>query len=259
MVQKVIILMALVSCTSISFAQNNGIEVIDVKIANKEVDPKDNFSDVLRYCPDAFINSHSRTTQTHENVHAINSSVRNKLFSGGRKKANAFYCGNGKAVVVDNPSFCLRHVSNFLPNTLRGGRYKLYLVEQLEHWDDTPTYLLNEWSAYIAGAETGVEDFKNGLPKEKSDVVCGALEFSIYSVALCMATKEYDPDYWESDKRLKHTVKYFLIRAEKVYFSGCETFKSDKQLELLNNLRSHEDAGEMRDFFIKEFNGVFLN
>jgi hypothetical protein len=254
-----IMLITLFFLQGAAFAQHNGIELVNVEVRNNEIEPVDSFSDILRYCPDSFGGGHSRTTQAHENVHAINSSVRNHIFSIGRKRANAFYCGKGKAIIIENPSFRLRHVSNFLPKVLRGNRYNLYLVEQLKHWDDTPTYLINEWSAYVAGAETGVEDFKNGLPKEKSDIVCGSLEFSVYCVALCMATKEYDQDYWESDKRLKHSVNYFLIRTEKVYFSGCNDFKSDSQIELLKNLRFHEDASEMRDFFIKEFNGIFLN
>jgi hypothetical protein len=240
------------------FAQH-GVEMIDITVKNNEILGNDNLSDILRHCEkDSFKEFHGRTTQAHETVHIINSFARNEMFSKGRKRTNVFYCGQGKALVVENPSFNLTHVSNFIPGVLRGPRHKLYLVNQLEHWGDTPTYLLDEWSAYIAGAETGVEDLKNSLPKENSDVVFGTLEFSIYCVALCMAAKEYDNNYWESNKRLKHTVNYFLIRAEKVYFLGCDSFKSEKQSSLLNHLRFHKDAEEMRSFFLKEFNGIFL-
>lgn len=258
MIWVIFILTILLANTA--FAQHDGVELIDVAIKNHEIVGNDTLSDILKHCQvDSFKPHHGRTTQAHESVHVINSFMRNEMFSRGRKKANVLYCGRGKALVLDNPSFHLSHVSNFIPLALRGNRYRLYLIEQLKHWNDSPTYLLDEWSAYIAGAETGVEDFRNNLPKEKSDVVCGALEFSIYSVALCMAAKEYDNQYWLKDKRLKQSVKYFLIKAEKVYFLGSDSFESEKQSELLNRLRSHKDAEDMRMFILKEFNGIFLN
>jgi len=238
----------------------HGVEMVDVEPSAKKLDVSDKLSDIIRHCEsEPFEDSHGRSTQAHETVHVINSTVRGKLFKKGHKRLNALYCGSGKAVVVANPNLKMRHISRFIPDSLRGGRYKLYFVEQLQYWDDTPTYVMDEWSAYIAGAEVGVEDFlENGLPKERSDVVCGALEFSIYSVALCMATKECDPDYWDSDERLKHSVKYFLIRAERAYFKGCNIFPSEKQSKLLNSLRFDDKASDIRNFLIEEFDSIFI-
>lgn len=237
----------------------NAVEMVEVEAVDNKIEKNDKLSDILRHCRgDRFGTDHGRATQAHETVHAINSHTRNYLFLKGRKRVNTFYCGGGKAIVVENPSLRIRHVSKFVPRVLRGNRYELYFVEQLRYWDEVPTYLMDEWSAYIAGAEVGVEDLENGLAKENSDIVCGPLEFSIYCTALCMATKEHDPDYWARDERLKHSTKYFLIRAEKVYFKGCESFKFPKQQELLEDLRTHEDSREVRNFLLNEFDGIFI-
>lgn len=253
-----ILLLTIILFFCVQASAHDGVEMIDVESSGYK-DKKDKLSDILGHCKvEPFGADHGRVTQAHETVHVINSYTRNSLFLKGRKRTNAFYCGEGKAIVVENPSLKIRHVSRFVPKVLRGDRYELYFVKQLHYWDEVPTYLIDEWSAYIAGAEVGVEDLEKGLAKEKSDVVCGPLEFSIYCTALCMATKEHDPEYWVKDERLKHSTKYFLIRAERVYFKGCESFKFLRQQELLDALRTHEDSREIRNFLSKEFDGIFI-
>ena len=260
MVRFLIILYLIVFSTFANGDDRHGVEMLQVNPSPRHIKVEDKLSDIIKHCePEIFDATYGRSTQAHETVHVINSFMRNRMFKKGHKRANTFYCGNGKAVMVENPNISIRHVSRFVPGVLRGGRYNLYFVEQLQYWDDTPTYIMDEWSAYIAGAEVGVEDFlDNGLPKEKSDIVCGALEFSIYSVALCMATKECDPQYWLSDERLKDSVKYLLIRAEKVYFRGCEHFPSEKQSRLLESLRFDKEASDVRNFLVNEFDSIFI-
>lgn len=238
---------------------STGVEIISVEITHPDVKATDKLSDTISHTPGELIsNSYPRSTRAHETVHLINSYLRGKLFESGKRNFNAFYCGESQAIILKNPDIKIRHVLNFIPASLRGGRYNLYFLEQIKYWDDVPTYIMDEWSAYIRGAEVGVEDFYNNLPKEKSDIVCGALEFSIYSVALCVATKNCDPVYWKKDLRLKHSVKYFLIKSEKVFFKGCDLFPSEKQKKLLHSLRFGEDAIEIRQFIFEEFDGIFL-
>lgn len=236
-----------------------GIEILRVKVGNESIKPVDKLSDIIRHCQSApFGLDSGRSTQAHETVHIINSQTRAHLVRIGFKRTNAFYCGGGDAMLIADPNIRIRHVSNFVPKVLRGSRYNLYFIEQAQHWDEIPTYIIDEWSAYLAGAEVGVEDFFNGLPKENSDIVSGALEFSLYSIALCIATKELDPHYWESDQRLKQSVKYFLIRSERVFFKGEGVFRHKGQDLLLSALRNDETTEPFRDFIVQEFDGMFL-
>lgn len=204
-----------------------------------------------------FGDAHGRSTNVHETVHGINSYLRNKHH---KENANGFYAGNGYGIVVVNPKLKLRQVQNYVPHSLRGYRYKLYFEQQLGDWDDTPTYHIDEWSAYIAGAESAVDDAiqKIGIV-EKSDSVSGSLEFSIYCVALAMATRDLDKDYWTNNLQLKNTINYFLIKAEKVFFEGKDLYPSQKQETLLKNLRESEDAKYIREFLISDFQGIFIN
>lgn len=216
------------------------------------------YNDVINYSKkEPFGDHHGRSTNIHETVHGINSEIRNQF---SQHNINGFYAGNGYAAIVENPKLKLRHIKEYVPHSLRGYRFKLYFEEQLGHWDDTPTYHIDEWSAYIAGAECAVDDAKTNIKtKEKEDSVSGALEFSIYCTALGMATKDIDPEYWKNNTQLKQVINYFLIKAEKIFFEGQELFPSEKQEILLHNLRNSEDAKFIRDFLMIEFGGIFID
>lgn len=216
------------------------------------------YNEVMNYSESSpFGDEHGRATNVHETVHGINSYIRNKFY---KQKINGFYAGSGYAILVKNPKLRLRQIRDYVPLSLRGYRFKLYFEQQLGDWDDTPTYHIDEWSAYIAGAECAVDDsIKHIELKEKSDSVSGALEFSIYCTALGIATKELDKEYWESEQQLKQAINYFLIKAEKVFYEGRELFPSKAQDLLLYNLRNNEDAKSIRDFLITEFGGIFVD
>lgn len=204
-----------------------------------------------------FGDAHGRSTNVHETVHGINSYIRNKHY---KENVNGIYAGNGYGIIVANPKLRLRQIQNYVPHSLRGYRYNLYFVKQLGDWDDTPTYHLDEWSAYIAGAESAVDDAVQKIGViERSDSVSGALEFSIYCTALAMATKDLDKDYWKNNPQLKNTINYFLIKAEKVFFEGKDYYPSKGQENLLKNLRESEDAKHMREFLISDFQGIFVD
>lgn len=215
------------------------------------------YNEVMNYSVyPPFGNAHGRSTNVHETVHGINSYLRNQHH---KEHLNGFYAGRGYAVLVKNPNLRLRHIKEYVPHSLRGYRFKLYFEQQLGDWDDTPTYHIDEWSAYIAGAESAVDDAIQNINKEKSDSVSGALEFSIYCTALAMATKDLDPAYWENELQLKQIINYFLIKAEKIFFEGKDLYPSKQQDILLNNLRNSDDAKNIRNFLNTEFQGIFIN
>jgi len=237
-----------------------GLNLIDIpQVSNLE--PADSIYNQILSVSETkpFGDDHGRSTNAHETVHGINNILRNRYKKNLKKNVNAFYAGARKGIIVDNPKLTIRDIIPFIPEVVKGYRFKLYFIEQLGAWDDVPTYPMDEWSAYIAGAECAVDDYERGLTAEKSDCVSGALEFSIYCTALSMAIKERDPDFWKNNIQFKHTMKYYLIKSEKVFFKGQTVFSSDKQDKLLWSLREHKDTADMRRFLLNEFDGIFVD
>ena len=152
----------------------------------------------------------------------------------------------------------MQHIVPYIPHSLKSYRYKLYFIEQIQSWNDVPTYPIDEWVAYIFGGISSIDDYHNNIFVEKSDAVSGCLDFSIYCVALSMAVKDHDPDFWHDYPQFKSTILYFLKKAEKTFFVGKDIFKFPEQELLLKNLRNHEDASSIRQFLIEEFDGIFI-
>jgi hypothetical protein len=198
-----------------------------------------------------------RTTNAHETVHFINSDIRNWEVRQGNSKATGFFISPDRGFVTREPRFRKSQINRFVPASLRFSRFNLYLVQQVE-WDDRPLYIFDEWVAYIAGGQVGVDDHKRGVPKDNTvDVVEGCIEFSVYSVATCMAIKEYDPELW-ADAEFKAFVKHMLKTSEATFNEGRTVWPWKRQEDILTNLRTSPDAQAMRDFIKENFDGVFL-
>lgn len=213
------------------------------------------YEDVIAHFEKPYGDSSGRSTNVHETAHGIHSQERNKHFKTiGR--CNAFYCLKGRVVVLREPRLKMEHIE--IPTVARSYRHALYFKEQLKYWNDTPTYPLDEWSAYILGAECAVEDHESGIETEKSDAVSGCLEFSIYSLATAKAIKEKDPDYWFQEENFRKFMKFNLDRAERAFFAGRYIFKSEKQEKLLEDFRNHDECEPIRKFMSEEFGEFFL-
>lgn len=202
-----------------------------------------------------FGNKHGRTTNVHETVHGINNAL-----SNSKRGYRGFYCGMSRGLWLKEPDVTMIDIVPNIPDILKEYRYTLYFVSQLKYWQDVALYPVDEWSAYICGAECAVDDYTSNMlnDKNKSDSVSGALEFSVYCTALAKTVKEKDREYWENYPKFKNTIKFFLVRSEKVFFEGRFIFPSERQENLLNNLQNHPKAKPIRDFLIEEFNGVFI-
>jgi hypothetical protein len=225
-------------------------------------EPKTNrlYDETLSYSKSVpFGDEHGRSTNVHETVHGINNQLRNQYKIQLKKNINGFYAGHGRGIIIENPKLTIRDIIPYIPNSVRGYRFNLYFVQQLGDWNDVPTYPIDEWTAYIAGAECAVDDIRNGLEIPKSDYVSGSLEFSIYCTVLAMVVSKKDREYWNTNEQFRNAIQYFLIKAEKVFNEGQDSFPSDRQDKLLFNLRNEESTKELRDFLIKEFQGVFVD
>ena len=107
----------------------------------------------------------------HECTHGINSRLR------GIYKQPCFYVLGNKMFTFPEPKGTLKQVADSIPKRLRGSLYQFYLVDAQKYWNNQPSYVLDELSAYInalqARSELGVT-----YRKEISGYVA---EFLVYS------------------------------------------------------------------------------
>lgn len=212
------------------------------------------YGDVLSHSADPpFGDAHGRSTNTHETAHGIAAWLRMRHYDKNNR-INAVYYGSGKGILWREPSFKLQDVAQKIPASLRSYRYPTYFQSQIAAWNDTPTYVLDEWVAYIWGGQCAVDDKKRGI-NNNSDAVSGCLDFSIYAASFCMVLAEKDGVAFQ---QYKIPVKNLLGRAERTFFEGKNMFPSEKQELLLQSLRQSPDAAGVRKFLMQEFDGAFV-
>lgn len=94
-------------------------------------------------------------TVTHECVHGASNVLRNKA---NASEYNAFYILDDLGYKVKEvKSFKLKDLANNIPQKHRKQIYKLYLVDSQQWWQDSPTYIVDEWNAYTCGTIAGIE------------------------------------------------------------------------------------------------------
>jgi hypothetical protein len=166
-------------------------------------------------------------TRAHELTHMLLHQVR-------KPGKQAVYL-SGRIIYVDIPAFKLEDVQQYVPESLQHDRFKTYVVKQSKsRWENVsgstifvsshnnnPLYLLDEMNAYIVGANAGLEDAKNGfLTMYKDDRMVAPLEMSVYVLALCMAAKNKDPKYWQSNATFRLVARQEIEMAWKIYEIG---------------------------------------
>lgn len=220
------------------------------------------YKDVLEHSSQKpFGDESGRNINVHETAHGIHSDVRNQYEKQFKTSLNAFYCLDGNIILLKEPNITIRHIKKYVPQKLQSYRWELYFVQQLKDWDDKPTYILEEWVAYILGSKCAVEDHQKNINTHRSDAISGCLDFSIYAVALAMAVKEHDSEYWKNYPDFKEMIRYNLIQAEKTLGAGLDitAFNSEKQDLLYSNLLYSNEAEEIRKFLTDEFDGIFVD
>lgn len=218
-------------------------------------------TDIERHLPTEYGSTYrdsDRVTHGHETTHGINSHIRNYFNDTGRR-ANGFYCLDGKAAVVPEPGMRKSAVAPFIPSNMRGSRYDLYITGS-SSWDDTPLYVWDEWIAYVNGGEVGVDRARSGLWTEGwRDAVMGPLEFTIYALALVMAVEENDPTYFASETQFHEFFAYNARRAMRVFREGrtSEHFTWDRQDQHYERFRTSSETAAMRAFVVRQYGAAF--
>jgi hypothetical protein len=247
---------------AISECLSNKLEIIDVSRYRK-IQENSVYGDVLSHSRSIpYGDQHGRYTNVHETAHSIHNELRNeykKLLKNNR--LNAIYLLNSQAALVSDPHISIKNIQPYIVLPLRSTRYKLYFEKQLIFWNEYPTYILDEWNCYILGAECAVDDFLQKKPIEKTNILSGALEFSIYSLAMCLTIKDHDPDYWKSNTQFKSLIKYNLMRSNRVLELGRDIpeFHYNEQNRLRAILLKSDEAAPIRHLLKTEFDAILLD
>jgi hypothetical protein len=208
--------------------------------------------DVARHLPASYGQTYwdaSPVTASHETSHGIHAHLRNyeAPMSIGW---NAFYVLGNKVAFVDEPAIRKSDIKARIPVGLRGSRYQLYLVEQTA-WDDTPLYVLDEWNAYVNGAEVAVQQVQAGLwTGAWQDAVMGPLEFTVYAIATLKTVKELDAAGFASNVQLQRFTAWNIKRAMALFEQGrvMTQFTWDRQDQYAVTLRTSAEAEALRQF-----------
>ncbi len=206
----------------------------------------------------SYYSDSDRITWAHETSHGIHAHLRNYFNTTGRR-ANAFYVTENRACLVVEPGIRKSDVADYVPASLHGSRYELYITGQVE-WDDTPLYVWDEWNAYVNGGATGVDLAEHGLwGSEWRDGVAGQLEFTIYAIAVAMAVEALDPGYFAAETQFREFLAWNARRAMDLYRRGAieEEFAWDEQDRYYAAIRTSPDAAELRAFVVRIFGADF--
>lgn len=188
-------------------------------------------------------------TWSHETTHGLNGRLR--MFFRGKGK-NYLYCLDSKCVEIAEPTCTLRDVAMSIPPSLRGPSYNLYMIQQGRYWNDTPSYVLDEWIAYTHGTMTGIAVDEDGWYYE----LLQANNFSVYAIAMAKAVKERDPSY--DHTQLREFMAWNIQRINSIMQGissetrggrlGQNATPKQRSEDYLNMLRKSPDANELREF-----------
>lgn len=219
-------------------------------------------SDIESHLPKQYGSSYQdpdRITWGHETTHGINSHLRNHYNNTG-KEANGFYCTENRAIVLPEPGIRKSSVGKYVPDSLKGSRYQMYIIGQTA-FEHQPLYIFDEWTSYTNGADVGVNLVNEGKWKWGwRDAVAGAVEFTAYSFALGMALEKQDPKYLENNPNFKEFLAWQAIRSMDIFREGAQMpqFKYAVQDKYYENFKYSPDAQPMRDYIRRNFGEEYL-
>lgn len=231
----------------------DGVQLIDYGVQKQASDASWGavLTDIETHLPSSYGTQYQdadKITHGHETTHGINSDIRNNRAGGIGK--NGFYLLGSKGVILDEPNMRKSAVAQYVPRSLQGSRYNLYIVGQTA-WDDMPTYVFDEWVAYANGSAVGIDLVERGLWRYGwRDGVAGTLEFVVYGLATAMAVEARAPQYWASNTQFREFVAWHARRSMQLFRKGAgmNDFKYDVQDRYYESLKSSADAEAMRAF-----------
>lgn len=209
-------------------------------------------TDIIQHLPLSYGDTYADAdlvTYGHETTHGINSHARNNLNRSGRR-SNGFYVLQDRVAIVEEPAIRKSQVASYIPASLRGSRYSLYVTGSRD-WDDRPLYLWDEWVAYTNGSEVALALHRAGMWRYGwRDAVAGTVEFTAYALAVGAAVEALDPAYFQSNTQFRAFLAWNARRAMALFREGAvvSSFRFDSQDAAYRNLRESPDAESLRAF-----------
>lgn len=148
-----------------------------------------------------------RGTTAHEGLHGVNSDYRQALPG----KACFYLLHDDVAVLAKTSRVTLAQVAALIrPRAEDQYDYNVYLVNERRWWNNEPLYILDEFSAYLTGAQERLMDgtYSNNDRRQLE-------EFSYFSDALVKAVEYYEPQYADMQE-LRDVVDYMKRYAQNV-------------------------------------------
>ena len=208
-------------------------------------------ADIANHLPSSYGSTYDDAdlvTFGHETSHGIHAHLRNYENNTG-KRANAFYVLGDKAALVVEPAIYKSDVAAYVPSSLREFRFSTY-VTGASAWDDTPLYLWDEWNAYVNGAEVGVTRVNEGQWNDGWRDQSGNLEFVVYAIAVAMAVRDLDPQYFQNNEQFRAFLQWNTERSMTLFnqHQAMSEFTSQNVAAYHQTLKTSPDAGAMRQF-----------
>lgn len=194
-------------------------------------------------------------TSAHETTHGINSDLRNKFCNS---KQSAFYCFDGKYIVLDDPNVTIAQIVPNVPSSLRFFRYNAYLVNNTNsYWNNKSTYLIDEWVSYINGTLTGIDQTQASkyVGRKNSDDTYTSMEFAYYILAMYVTIKQHDPNYFNNNNEFKEFVAFNIRRSAEAYENSKNVFSW--QSNIIQTFATANDVQPLRDIALELYGKDF--
>ncbi len=218
-------------------------------------------TDIVQHIPPAWVSTYAdsdKVTHGHETSHGIHADIRNNFNDTGQR-ANGFYVLEDRAALVVEPDMRKSQVAPYIPSVLRGSRFSLYVTGS-SAWDDTPLYLWDEWNSYLNGTAVAVDLATSGMWSYGwRDACAGTIEFVAYAIGVGMAVEELDPTYFADYDQFREFLAWNIRRSMDLYLecAAMEDFAWDTQDQFYLDLRTHAQAGDIRDFVTRTYGNRF--
>ena len=173
-------------------------------------------------------------TNAHEWTHQIHADIRRKHC---QKNENGFLVPSLGQKILKEPPISKSSIAFSIPGALKGDHFNHYVVDSKD-WENKPTYLIDEWIAYINGAKAGLE-----LRRQDSNysrkLSSGLIELQSYSNILVKAVQNNSSTFFYSKegKKLKEIVRHL----NKISNPLIQKILNDKKISSLKDIRHHQN------------------
>lgn len=217
----------------------------------------DAFSTIIAKTNNPFLGD-GRITDAHETTHMIHAELRNsRVLNGLVGLPASFYIFPDRVYNTVQPKFKKMQIGNYVPQSLRFSRFDLYIRNQ-KNWAEDPLYIIDEHISYVNGAIVAIEDKSRGINTDSVDPVEGPLEFSVYTVATCLAIQDLDPEFWENED-FQNFIYNLIKKSEEIFKAGRAVYPFERQESILRALQTSSDSEPIREFLRKYCDGFFLS